>query len=136
MQAGFGEKIDSVNPLSELIATAPAVSSSTAALLLRESYETTYGIYQHTPDSPSLASVLLHPAEDVSANSRLYEHIRKFINRDVGKHTALSLMEFMDLPRDICDAIFEACDLKSRTLDVLAQGLPSGLPPDGRGGKS
>ncbi len=114
MESGFGEKVESINALSNLVLVAPKISSATASILLAESYETTYGIHNHTPTGDPLESVLMHPLEDTSHNSRLYEHIRSYIRKDVFKHSGLSLNEFFELPRDICDVISTECDKKAK----------------------
>lgn len=48
----------------------------------------------------------MHPAEDVNGQSLLYDAIRKFGKRNIAKTFGLSLTEFLDLPRDICEHIY------------------------------
>ena len=119
MEAGFGEKVEGVNALSRLITYAPALPSDAATILLGESYETTYGIHQHTPASDPLESFLLHPLEDVSRNSRLYEHVRKFFRADVSKHSGLSMNDYFDLPRDIAEIVIEESEKKQKADAVI-----------------
>lgn len=72
-----------------------------------EAYDTMYGIANYDGDDVSgLDYVKMHPAEDVCPNSLLYDAIRKFGKRDIAKTFGLSLTEFLELPRDICEQLF------------------------------
>lgn len=135
MESGFGERVESINGLSQLVLTAPEMSSTEAALVLAETYETVYGIHRHTPTGDPLESILLHPLEDVSANSRLYEHVRKFFRRDVYKHSGLSLTEFFELPREICDLVYSECEVKAKEEGQISNNLAEEMKRLGRGGK-
>ena len=69
-------------------------------------YETIFGIYNHSgADSNALSSqlklVALHPAEDASANSRLYERMKQYIECEVFQTTGLSWKEFIEQPNEI-----------------------------------
>lgn len=139
MAAGFGEKVPVENALTALLRTAPPLTSSEASIVLRESYESTYGIFRHTKTTESLASVVLHPAEDVSANSRLYERIRRYIRSDIFKYTGMSLDEFFELPRELTDLIFRETDIvsdkESKHADEVKKQLEAARQAQGRGGR-
>jgi hypothetical protein len=90
---------------------APAINSTDVQLLLRDRYETTYGIYNH--DVPAndrqLALVGMHLKEDTYRHSLLHERIRMFGVNEVHKHYGLNLKEFLELPTDVCSLILEEC---------------------------
>lgn len=91
---------------------APRLKSSDAQLLLRDSYETTFGIYNHEVDDPArpMALMAMHPAEDSSTGSLLYERIEQFGEKQVPKWYGLSLKDFLSLPTDICIKILQECE--------------------------
>jgi len=131
---GFGEKVDINNPIRELMRVSPSLVSPDVALLMRDRYETTYGIYNH--DAPmagrELALVGMHPKEDVTTTSLLRERIREFGKREVFKHTGVSLTEFMEFPPDVCQMIFETAaemakdtgKMAQEVLDEMGKGKP------------
>jgi hypothetical protein len=83
--------------------------SISAKLVLQEEYETMYGIYNH--DDPynqrPLALVGMQPKEDVSRYSKLYRTIRRYSFHEIHSKFGLSLTEFLDLPHDIVELLFE-----------------------------
>lgn len=107
----FGvDKADDRRWFHELAANTKKVDSYTAELLLRERYETHYGIFNHDdPAAPKLrplALVALHPKEDsfrYSMRHRLYWRFRDY---DMGKHYNLSFKEFLELPWETTQALF------------------------------
>lgn len=107
---GFGDNVDINNPIRTLLATAPSLCSAEVALLMRDRYETTYGIYNHDANDPErkLALVGMHPKEDTTRHSLLHERVREFTKREVFKHTGINLKDFLELPTDVCGMIFES----------------------------
>lgn len=95
-----------------------------------DTYETGYGIYNHSLDvdgSRPLALVAMHWAENSCEGSVLYERIEQFKERNVYQTFGLSLAEFLDLPRDVCIKILDTCGKKQKTehqiVDELQQSL-------------
>lgn len=84
------------------------MDSLTAKLLLRESYETIYGIFDHErfSDQRPLALVAMHPKENASSHSRLYNTVQRFYNSDIYSATGLSLTDFLNLPREYVELLF------------------------------
>lgn len=92
--------------------------------MLREAYEVTYQIFDHLAqhqknkqlDDPALkrplASVALHPAEDLSGVLKLYERLRRFADCEVANYYGISLTEFLSYPRDVCDFILKDCEYR------------------------
>lgn len=79
--------------------------SSTAQILLRDSYETSCGIYDHKSsegDHP-LALVRMNWSEDTITNGRLHERMRKFALLGIGDIFKISFKEFVDSPTYVCE---------------------------------
>lgn len=93
------------------------LDSLTGQLLLRESYEDMYGIFDHTRFSKHrpLALVAMHPKENPTSHSRLYNTIQRFCNSDINATTGLSLKEFLDLPREYVDLLFRVSTARAQT---------------------
>jgi hypothetical protein len=94
-------------------------------MVLQDLYETEYGIYDHlTPyNNRPLASVALHPAEDINDGSLLEEAIRSYLNKNIKDLYGLSMTEFFDLPVDVISLMIsigdEIMSKKSSTLDSI-----------------
>lgn len=97
----------------ELLAKIEKVDSITARLILLDAYETTYGIYNHADEMANrdrpLALIAMHPKEDFSTHSALYNTIRRFRKYKVGHpdNFNMSLTEFLELPKDISDFLMD-----------------------------
>lgn len=105
----FGASIDPNGFLRELLEKAPKLNSYDRELVLRERYETTYGIYNHDDmrqDRP-FAVTALHPMEDTTHQSLLHERVRSFAKAKIAKHFGESLSSFLALPSDVCLYLLE-----------------------------
>lgn len=88
-------------------------------------YETNYNIYNHlhpTVQRP-LASIAMHPAEDVNEGSLLQAAIGLFIEHDIGNLAKISLIEYLELPRDIALMILEECRKKAKKADSTIENI-------------
>lgn len=89
------------------------MDSITAKLILIDAYETTYGIYNHADEAANkgrpLGLIAMHPKEDFSTHSALYNTIRRFKKYKVGNQDNfnISLIEFLQLPKDISDLVLD-----------------------------
>jgi hypothetical protein len=120
----FGETVDINNPIREVLKAAPALCSTDASLLLRDRYETTYGICNHaTAINRPLLLIAMHDCEDSSKGSILYERLNQFAEYCVAKHFGLSLAEFLELPTDVCNEILNISDKRQRTENSVATNL-------------
>ena len=101
------------------------VSNYTAKILLLEAYDTAYQIADYSRVVSGLDYVKLHPAEDTCKDSLLYDAIGKFAKRGISKMFGISLIEFMELPRDVSDHMYEVADevakVKSDIIDELTE---------------
>lgn len=111
-----------------LLAKSPKIKSIEAQILLRESYETIYGIYNHDVNDPEhpLALVEFHEAEDNTTGSLLHERLDMFAQKQVHKWFGISWPEFVAQPTDLCLRMLEIAGKKqdaedSTTTGVLAQ---------------
>lgn len=88
--------------LNKLLDNVKSLDSIQAQIVLRDAYDTSYGIYDHSNENPNrpMALVGMHPAENTTYHSRLYNAIRRYKIYDVKTHFGLSLTEFLELPRE------------------------------------
>jgi hypothetical protein len=96
-------------PLEELLTEVRKIDSLSAQLMLRESYEQMYGLFDHNRFSKAmpLAVVSMHPKENSSEYSPLYRMAYKYDQHDILKLTGLNYKEFLDLPREQCELWFK-----------------------------
>lgn len=82
---------------------------ATAELLIIDRYESTYGICIHdeVPDHEPLKPMAFHEANRNLKHSSLFSYIDRFEKLKVGTTWGLSLVEFLQLPRDISDELLE-----------------------------
>jgi hypothetical protein len=87
------------------------IGSTDAQILLREAYETTYGIYNHDSDNAHPFSLVLNSKkEDYLSFGPLYKLLVKYRLKDVNKTFGLNLKEFLSLPREFTEIILEICE--------------------------
>lgn len=109
----------------EALRTLPKLTGADIEIVLKDLYETEYGIFNHlhpTVQRP-LAGVAFHDAEEINDNSLLQDAIRKYVKSEVLNYTGLNLVEFLELPRDIVEMIVSACESHSRTKDAAIQNI-------------
>lgn len=88
-----------------------SLDSMEVQLVMREEYETAFGIFNH--DDPNkdktrpLALVAMHQKEQYGPYSRLHQTIRRYRHHDIGEKFKLSLNDFLELPRDMIELLFE-----------------------------
>lgn len=102
----FGENLPKNNPLQVALETYPAMCSTNSQIILREAYETTYGIFNH--DAPQatkrpLALVAFQWAEDASAGCRLYERMEQYHECSILKWFGMPWDRWIDQPHDVCE---------------------------------
>lgn len=118
----------------DVLKSVPAVPNTIEAkTILNQAYEQTFGVFDHlgqnnletidaNPDSKRpMIEVAFHPSEDICARSQLYKTIKEFKDRKVYQYFGLSLLEFLDLPVDICDYILDVSG-KQTTAENTKQG--------------
>lgn len=106
----FGSHIPEVNPLRSVMEhAAPILNSSDLQIALRDVYETTFGIHDHSreTEADALSLVAMREAEDIGSGGLQYERIRQYHEREIKKYWGLNLVEFLDLPTDILTFLLE-----------------------------
>lgn len=106
----FGSQIEEDNPLKRVMEhAAPIINSSDLQIALRDVYETTFGIHDHTheTEADALSLVAMREAEDIGSGGLQYERIRQYHEREVKKYWGLNLVEFLELPTDILTFLLE-----------------------------
>lgn len=85
-------------------------------MVLMDQYETKFGIFNHElgADARPLALVALHPAEDTTTHSRLYERMVQYADLEVYSVFGVSWPEFISQPTDVCIYQLEVCAAKQR----------------------
>jgi hypothetical protein len=83
----------------------PKYNSVDSQIVLNEYYETFFKLYNHYSGDMRrpLASVALHPEEDIIKNSLLEESIKSFYTANIKETFGLNYLEFIDLPKYICE---------------------------------
>lgn len=94
--------------------------------LLREAYDQSYGIFDYAKQayieknstnkelSRPLASVAMHYAEDYAGTSACKNLFTKFVDLKVGERFNISIMEFLEFPREITEMMFEVSERAMR----------------------
>lgn len=103
--------LEETNAVEELILSTTGIVSTDAQILLREAYETAYQIHDHDrePEHP-FGLVLNRKKEDYLSFSPLYKLLTNYRLKDVNKSFGLNLKEFLSLPREYTELIFEICE--------------------------
>lgn len=92
------------------------LNSVDAAVLLRDAYDDTYGIYGSSAASNHpFSTVAPHKIEDVNNTSQLAYYIRRFREHQVNKIFGIGLLEFLSLPRGEAEIILKECTLAKKT---------------------
>ena len=108
-------------------------------MILQQAYENTFGIHDYVRQTYNeaaitdpglkrpLSSVALHPAEDVSAGSRIRELIKVFAKLKVYQQYGLSFTELLELPLEYVDDILKECSKLYKEEEKRAQALSETL---------
>ena len=125
----FGANLEFFSVIQELITKAPKLSPIEIQLLLRDRYETFFGIYNHDADTGQrpFSLIALQQAEDFSLIDPIKLKTDLFIDRDVHKYTGLSIDKFFDLPTFRCSEILEACAKRKKEESKAAQNVQNQL---------
>lgn len=110
------------------------MDSYTAQLLLRESYEQIYGLFNH--DAPEatlrpLAVVAMHPKEDVANYSKLYRIMQRYVDHGIRELTGMNFQEFLQQPHELVERwfniAFEKAKRETPKVDALTRQLAKGV---------
>lgn len=112
-----------------LRAAAQPLCSTDADIVMREKYETAYSLYNHEAPDPEhpLAIIRMHPGEDASTGSLLYERIEQFEERKIYQRFGLTLKDFLDLPSDVCMKVMEVAGKRLKDEGTIAASVMTQL---------
>lgn len=93
--------------------------STSAQIILRQKYETAFGIYDHAgPDGEHPLALVMHNwSEDNVSYGRLRERLEAFAEHSVGKWFSISFKEFIDMPTYVCDMMLEIAENMQNRLE-------------------
>lgn len=101
-------------------------------LLSKGFYKQTFGLIDPTSANYSpLEIALMHPKENITEYSALYNRIERFILLKIYDSTGLSLSDFLSLPREYVELIFRITAHKARndynTQESVAKDLKQSM---------
>ena len=99
------------------------LKSTDAQLALSTLYDEIWGLYDHNTDNHPLSQVFLFPSETIYGdNTQLEIRLKTYMDTQVKRHTGLSFIDFIDLPRHYQEIILRNCDkLRKKTDTKLSQ---------------
>lgn len=102
---------ESPKELDKLLQADVTLDGYAAAIVSMEAYDETYGIADYSYDDPSkpLALIAMHPKEDFTTGGPMERTIKDYRVHKVHKHYAMSLLEFLELPRHVARFILDDC---------------------------
>lgn len=87
--------------------TLRVLGSVETQIITRDSYDLTYGIFDHENDlSRPLALVGTQPKEDINEYGALYRVVYQYNTYEISKNWGYTLTEFLELPREFVRLIF------------------------------
>lgn len=89
--------------MRDVYMTAQVEDDLSRQLLLMETYDQTYDIYDHERMGKPMAVISMHPAEDVITGSRLKTVARELVALRLPEITNTPLVELMNYPRWLLD---------------------------------
>jgi hypothetical protein len=121
----FGQEVNINESIEKLIEGAPRLKSTDAQMVLRDQYETTYGIYDHSGPGGEdpLALVLMHPSEDTITDGALHERMKEYVECDIHKYFGISFLEFINQPTYVLRMQLEIAQEQIRKEAPIADAL-------------
>ncbi|WP_144106620.1 hypothetical protein [Paraburkholderia sp. BCC1886] len=112
-------------------------NSSDIQLVMRDCYETTYGIWDHQRDGDldALSLVAMRETEDSASGGLLYERFRQYIDLSIGKYTHLNLLDFLQMPTDWVTSVMDLCAGRIKADSRTQQGVIDQLQDMAGGGQ-
>lgn len=104
---GFGVRFyNKPTILESILEKGKQLDNIAAQLVIRDAYETQYGIFDHgSAEAGPLALVEHRPKEDVTEYGSLYRTFYQYHLYEVHKEWGLSVTDFLNLPREYCALI-------------------------------
>lgn len=123
----FGEGIDPIDGLVDLLSKSKQLVSTDAQILRRMRYEQDFGIVDHNALSGTMeevfALVTLNDNENTWRGDMMHERARRFYKLRLASITGMSWKEFIELPKAVCDMWFELAEEHNKTESAVADEL-------------
>lgn len=121
----FGFSIDPDTFLTKMLKLVKKSNSVDGQLIMTAFYEHEYGIFPHLQKNPNrpLATVALHPSEEIIDDSLLEEAIRSYTKRGIKELYNLSVTEFLDLPVHVVNLLIKIADETSSQKHQVAASI-------------
>lgn len=99
----------------ELLCSLPKLNSVDATLVLRDMYDTKYGLYDHASagNARPLASVEMRPSIDATHTELLETAVKSYVSNNIRTTYGLSLLEFLDLPQEVIKVLLKVVGEKT-----------------------
>lgn len=112
-----------------MIDTLPQLDAVDAKVVMREMYETRFGIHNHLNkfSKRPLASVAFHGAENTIKDSMLEETLKTYANRNIKDIFGLTVLEFLELPMDVVSLMLDIADQISAKKEGDIDGIQRDL---------
>lgn len=93
-----------------------------AQLVIRDAYETQYGIFDHgDPAAGPLALVEYRAKEDVSEYGSLYRTFYQYHLYEVHKEWGVDIIDFLSMPREYCALMLRISSEKAARMTTETQ---------------
>ena len=108
----FEHGINNSTFISEALEKLPKLNYIDAQLVMRDLYETRYGIYDHLQSNLNtpFAAVRLHKGEDTISYGLLEDVKKSYKNDGIFEIYHINFLEYLQLPRAICDLLGELAE--------------------------
>lgn len=108
--------------LENILSQGKVLDSIAAQLVIRDAYETQFGIFDHGgPEAAPLSLVEYRAKEDVSEYGALYRTFYQYHLYEVHKEWGLSITDFLNLPREFCSLMLRISSEKAARLTADTQ---------------
>jgi len=117
--------VDFDSVLSDLIDQSPRLKSTDAQIVLRDRYETYFGVYNHSaqPAHP-FGLISMNWTEDNVTGGPLSERMHQFVDYRIGEYFKVSFDEFIDRPTWQCDLMIKtASEFMRREKPIIDKAL-------------
>lgn len=110
---------------NDIMANIKKMGSIDTQISLRQYYETVFGVFDHPANEASrpMSVVALYDTEENGRTSLLRARIEQYIKSSVNKYTGLNLQEFLSMPREYVQWVFQFCEDKMKLEDEAYKAL-------------
>lgn len=120
---GFGSRFyNKPTLLDKILEQGKQLDNIAAQVVMRDAYETQYGICDHgSPSANPLALVEYQAKEDVSEYGTLYRTFYQYHLYEVHKEWGVSIVDFLNMPREYCALMLRISSEKAARMTAETQ---------------